>query len=201
MQVSVTRWLGQLGDGNDSLAQQALWERYFNRLAGVARRHLPAAVRRARDQEDIALSALHTFFKAARQGRYPQLRDRTGLWPLLAHIATCKAIEQTRRELAVKRGGGDLRGDSAVIDGLADRGQVGFDELAGAATSPAVIAELSELVQHLFESLDDDTLRDVARQKMAGYHNWEIAKRLRVAERTVERKLQRVRKLWEQHAP
>lgn len=198
---SVTRWLEQLGSGDDSLAQQALWERYFGRLAGVARRHLPNAVRRAADQEDIALSALHSFFKAARQGRYPQLRDRTELWPLLAHIVTCKAIGQTRRELAVKRGGGDVKGESAVIDVSADGGREGFDELTSAATSPAVIAELNELVQRLFAVLDDDTLRGVARQKMEGYHNWEIAKRLGVAERTVERKLQRIRKLWEQHAP
>lgn len=193
---SVTHWLEQLREGEDGLAQQALWERYFHRLAGVARRHLPAAARRAADQEDIALSALHSFFSAARQGRYPQLSDRTELWPLLAHIATCKAIKQARRESAQKRGGGTLRGDSAVANAADDGRQAGFDELAGAAPSPAVVAELNELVTRLFATLENDSLREVARQKLDGYRNWEIAKQLDVSERTVERKLLRIRKLW-----
>jgi DNA-directed RNA polymerase specialized sigma24 family protein len=45
--------------------------------------------------------------------------------------------------------------------------------------------------------LNEPALRTVALWKMEGYTNLEIADRLACVETTVERKLQRIRKLWE----
>ncbi len=57
---SVSQWLGQLQAG-DPTAAQKLWERYFRRLVGLARKKLRAAPRRAADEEDVALSAFTGF--------------------------------------------------------------------------------------------------------------------------------------------
>ena len=51
---SVTRWIEQLKTG-DPLAAQKLWERYFQRLVGLARKKLLDAPRQAADEEDVAL--------------------------------------------------------------------------------------------------------------------------------------------------
>jgi hypothetical protein len=61
---SVTQWLGQLQAG-DPAAVQPLWERYFQRLVGLARLKLRGAPRRAADEEDVALSAFDSFCRNA----------------------------------------------------------------------------------------------------------------------------------------
>jgi DNA-directed RNA polymerase specialized sigma24 family protein len=50
------------------------------------------------------------------------------------------------------------------------------------------------------EALNDETLRIVTRMKLEGYSSGEIAKRLEVSSRTVDRKLQLIRDIWEEHA-
>src|SRR5438067_2490766 len=53
---SVTLWIGRLRAG-DPDAAGPLWERYFQRLVGLARARLRGAPRRVSDEEDVALSA------------------------------------------------------------------------------------------------------------------------------------------------
>ena len=193
---SVTHLLQQLRDGEASAAQQALWERYFRRLAGIARTKLTPAARRSADEEDIALSALNSFFQAAEQGRYPDLRDRTGLWPLLACIATRRALKRNEHEFTAKRGGGQVRGDSGLAVGGEQAGHNGFDHFIGTEPTPDSIVELQELTQRLMGQLENTRLREVAQLKLIGHSNREIASQLAVTERTVERKLARIRHLW-----
>src|SRR5262249_670181 len=52
---SVSVWLDRLRAG-DPAAAQRLWDRYFERLVGLARGKLAARFRRAADEEDVALS-------------------------------------------------------------------------------------------------------------------------------------------------
>ena len=69
---SVSAWIVQL-KGGDPDAAQRLWERYFHRLVGLARKRLQNAPRRAADEEDVALSAFASFCQGAAQGRFPRL--------------------------------------------------------------------------------------------------------------------------------
>src|SRR6266403_2686702 len=77
-EASVTRWIDRLKAGDPDAAQK-LWERYFRRLVGLARKKLRAAPRRAADEEDVALSAFDSFCRGAGQDRFPQLHDRLDL--------------------------------------------------------------------------------------------------------------------------
>ena len=196
---SVTQLLQQLRDGEASAAQQALWERYFERLAGIARTKLAPVARRAADEEDIALSALNSFFRATEQGRYPELRDRTELWPLLACIAVRRALKLNEREFAAKRGGGTVRGDSAIGETRKNGRQgdeIGFDHFLSSEPTPDSIVELEELAGRFMRKLENNRLRDVAQLKLSGHTNREIAGKLEITERTVERKLLRIRHHW-----
>jgi hypothetical protein len=94
---SVTHWLSQLKAG-DPAAAQKLWERYFRRLVGLARKKLQEAPRRAADEEDVALSAFATFCRRAEDGQFSQLSDRDGLWRLLVVITARKAIRLVGEE-------------------------------------------------------------------------------------------------------
>ena len=193
---SVTRWIDGLQNGTASEDQQAIWDRYFQRMVAIARRKLPASVSRSVDGEDIALSALNSFFHAVKLGRYPDLRDRTELWPLLVRIVVCKAANSRDRELAQKRGAGRVRGDSALAASNAEGRNFGFDRVEASEPTPDDIVELRQLVQVMMESLESEMLRQIARLRLNGHSNREIAEHLNVSERTIERKLIRIRSRW-----
>src|SRR6266852_4950772 len=111
---SVTNWLVHLKAG-DAAAAQALWERYFPRMVALARKRLHGA-RLPQDEEDVALSAFDSFCRGAQEGRFPNLADRDDLWRLLLVITARKALDQLERQGRLKRGRGQLRGESALLD-------------------------------------------------------------------------------------
>lgn len=194
---SVTLWLDQLKLGEPTAAQQ-LWDRYFQRLVGLARVKLRESARRVADEEDVALSAFDSFFRGVEQGRFLDLNDRNNLWKLLVTITARKASHQLRDQAALKRGGGAVGGESVFLHGnSSSETPGGFDQLSGPDVSPAFAIEVAEQTRRHLEALPDPQLRTIALAKMEGYTNEEIATRLGVAPRTIERKLQLIRELWE----
>jgi RNA polymerase sigma factor (sigma-70 family) len=193
---SVTGWIGLLKAGEPAAAQK-LWEYYFQRLVRLARKKLQGSRRRAADEEDVALSAFASFCCSARQGRFPQLRDRNNLWPLLVLITARKAVDLVQHEGRKKRGGGAVRGESALIgpDDSASR-QAGIEQVLDRAPTPEFAAQVAEEYQRLLEKLSDPELRLVAQSKLEGYTNAEIAAELGCVEGTVERKLRVIRTIW-----
>jgi DNA-directed RNA polymerase specialized sigma24 family protein len=193
---SVSQWLGRLQAGDAAAAQQ-LWERYFQRLVGLARKKLEGLPRRAADEEDVALSAFDSFCRGAGDGRFPQLVDRDNFWRLLVTITARKAYQLMLHEGRQKRGGNAVL-DEAAFTGLADSeaGVAGLEQLLDREPTPEFAAQLAEEYQRLLASLPDAELRSVAQWKMEGYTNEEIAAKLGCALRSVERKLKVIRTLW-----
>jgi hypothetical protein len=67
------------------------------------------------DEEDIALSALNSLYDGVQAGRFPRLNDRDDLWKLLVTIACRKTNAFCDRHFAKRRGGGQVRGESALL--------------------------------------------------------------------------------------
>ncbi|TWT66751.1 ECF sigma factor [Posidoniimonas polymericola] len=196
---SITCWIADLKEGDDSEAQHALWQRYFNRLVGLARQTLGASPRGAEDEEDVALSALKSFFDGVNQGEFPDLHDRDGLWPLLAKITARKAINQRKRQLAAKRGGGRVV-TASEAGGHGRDGEPRQLDFVEDDLSPASIVALNDECKRLIDLLPEPILQEIARHKLAGYTTGEIATQLGVAPRTVERKTGLIRSHWKQEA-
>ncbi|HEY7424792.1 MAG TPA: ECF-type sigma factor [Gemmataceae bacterium] len=190
---SVTRWLGPLQAGDPAAAQE-LWQRYFRRLVGLARKKLQDAPRRAADEEDVALSAFDSFCRHAEQGRFPQLLDRDSLWRLLVVLTARKAARLLRDERRLKRGGGATFQNEA--SGGSTEGVV-LDQLLSREPSPEFAAQVAEECQRLLRQLNDCELEAVALARMEGYTVAEIAERLGYAPRSIKRKLQLIRAIWE----
>jgi DNA-directed RNA polymerase specialized sigma24 family protein len=188
---SVTTWLGLLRAGNADAAE-ALWQRYFARLVELARQHLAGHVRRAADEEDVALAAFASFCAGGAAGRFPHLSDRHDLWRLLLTITLRHARNLARHETSQRR---DSRRAAAAGD-LYDLPQPDLDRLAGDAPDPALAAEVADQLCHLLSSLPGDDLRAVARDLLAGYTAVEIARRQGCSLRTIERRWERLRQLW-----
>ena len=192
---SVTHWLGAL-KGGDAAAAQRLWERYFDRLVRLARAKLGAMPRGAADEEDVALSAFHSFCQGAARGRFPRLDDRDNLWRLLVTITARKALDQVRRQARQKRGGGRVLVGSAQAGGEDDTDGAGLDQVVGQEPTPQFAAMVADECRRLLAALDDETLRQVALLRMEGYSDQEIAARVDCSLRTVSRKLALIRKAW-----
>jgi DNA-directed RNA polymerase specialized sigma24 family protein len=185
---SITRCLAAL-KGGDQAAAGRLWEEYSRRLAELARKRLRAAARRAEDEEDVALSAFDSVCRRAGQGRFPKLDDRDDLWRVMVVITIRKAIAAANRERRVRRGNGRVR----LLSEL-DVDEV--QQVVGDGPTPELAALASEQCRHLFGLLTEPSLCTVARRKLEGYTNAEIAREIGCVEPTVERKLQRIRSIW-----
>jgi DNA-directed RNA polymerase specialized sigma24 family protein len=180
---SVTRWVDRLRAG-DAGAASRLWDSYFRNMVDLARRKLRGLPCRWADEEDVALSAFKSFCRGAAQGRFPGPIDRDSLWPLLFALTARKVVDLVRHEHRRKRGG--------------PRSEVDLDGLPAPQRGPDFAAQVGEECVRLLDSLGDPLLRSVAEWKMEGFTSAEIAGRLGCTERTVERKLRVIRRLWQE---
>jgi DNA-directed RNA polymerase specialized sigma24 family protein len=197
-EASVSHWIERLKAG-DSAAAQQLWQGYFQRLVALARGRLEGAPRRAADEEDVALSAFASFCRGVERGRFPQLEDREDLWKLLVVLTARKAAHLRRDERRHKRGGGAVRGESALLPAGGDSGATpALEQVLGQEPTPAFAAEVAEQCEYLLGLLGDGELRAIALWKMEGDTNEEVAARLGCALSTVERRLRLIRQTWEE---
>lgn len=195
---SVSRWIGDLKAG-DGAAVQPLWERYFARLVRLARARLRMARRAAaaEDEEDAALSAFNSFCGGVARGRFPRLADRDDLWRLLVVITARKAGAQLQREGRQKRGGGRVLAVADLAAGPSSEPADVLGTVLAAGPTPEFAAAAAEEVRRLLDALDDDELRRVALDRLEGYTRDEIAERLGCARRTVARRIELIKKVWE----
>jgi DNA-directed RNA polymerase specialized sigma24 family protein len=194
---SVTHWLQLLQQGEEE-AVRAIWQRYGARLIALARDRLRqrGAARRVADEEDVALSVFDSFCRGAEQGRFPDLGGRDNLWQLLVVLTARKALRQAQYERRASRGGGRVVAAVDLAAADPDDGAV-LEQIVGREPSPEFAAAVAEECDRLFDLLGDDELRMIARRRMEGHTNAEVAALLGCLERTVERKLRVIRGLWE----
>ena len=193
---SISHWIVGLKAG-DHAAAQPLWDRYFELMVRLARARLRAAQRvpAAEDEEDAALSAFESLCAGAKDGRFPRLSDRDDLWRLLVTITVRKALDQIQRRQRRKRGGGRVVDEAALGEDGDARGP-GLDGIAGGEPAPDLALMLAEGLRDRLDRLDDDGLRRIALWRMEGYTNEEIARKLGCVTRSVERKLNVIRRAW-----
>lgn len=187
----ITVWISQLRSG-DHQAAHKLWDAYYRRLVAAARKKLDGRYGLMVDEEDIALSAFKSFCLGLAEGQYPEPIDRDDLWKLLITITLHKALRALRDERRVKRGGKWLR--ATANENATDTDLL--DELVSQEPLPQVAAQVRDETERLFALLRDPELEALAVLKMEGRTNKEIAQRWQRAERTIERKLNLIRKIW-----
>jgi DNA-directed RNA polymerase specialized sigma24 family protein len=129
---------------------------------------------RIHDNEDIASDAFADFFRALKEGKFSSLGNRSEIWKLLATIAVRKSAASYRFEQAQRRGGGQ---------------QVySFEELR--QQSSAMVSRRKPItdahIEELIKSIKDRSLARVARMKINGLENHEIARQLDCSIRRVQ---------------
>ena len=188
--------LQRVKDGRDEDASAGLWGQYFDKLVNVARRNIASLPKRSADEEDVALSAMHSFFRAAEAGRLSNLQNRDELWKLLVTMVIRKANRQKEKAFAQKRGGGDVRGESVFM-------KAGVEAGPGLAGMPddQLVSDLMSQCHEMIGLLDDPLMKEIAVMMMEGYTIDEIADAKSVSRSTVKRKKELIRQLWEEKMP
>jgi len=192
---SVTRLIQFLRSGNAAerdLAARLISQRYFRDLLELARNNLNQRIRRREDEEDVLQSMYKSFCLRQQRGEF-DLASRDALWKLLVTITLRKARNAAKKQMREKRDVGREQTISDQDDG--ESGQWALEQM-DAGPSPAEAALLNEAQELRLEVLDDAELRQIALWRLEGYTNGEIAARLDCTERSIERRMERIRSRW-----
>jgi DNA-directed RNA polymerase specialized sigma24 family protein len=191
---SITQWLDGIREG-DGVSAQKLWKANFLQLTGLARNRLRSSPKRVAYEEDVALSAFASFCQHAAQGRFPVLNDRDDLWKVLFTITDRKSMALLKRERRQKRGGGHVRGESALIE--QGGSECGLDQFPESPKPTPEMAEMvTESMRSLLDRLVERQLIEIAIAKMEGFTVDEIADRKQISARSIKRKLKVIRNVW-----
>jgi RNA polymerase sigma factor (sigma-70 family) len=196
--ASVTRLIHLLRADDKAVRDMAaslIWQRYFRDLLDLARKNLDKQVRRRADEEDVLQSMFQSFCARQSRGEF-DLADRDELWKLMVTITLRKARNaardhrRDRRDIAREQTLSDTNDDDGSCPGWA------LKQMDASTPSPAEAAVLNEALERRLQSLADPDLRQIALWRLEGYTNREISDRLECTERSVERKLERIRSKW-----
>ena len=196
---SVEGLIRQLQIGDRALRDKAakrLWDCFSPQLLAIARRHLDGRVRSRVDAEDVLQSMGKSFFKRLARDDFA-VTGRDDLWALLVTITLNKARNAASRHLRARR---DVRrefGSTSPTEATsADGNSMFLDPTVTTEPTPEQAALLSEAFEKRLLELEEPGLRELALLKMAGHSNRESAMVLGCSERSVERRLNLIRKRW-----
>jgi RNA polymerase sigma factor (sigma-70 family) len=179
---SVSLWLHAAKQGSESAAQM-LFERYFQKLVNVSLSRVQRK-KRVEDEEDAAIQAMYSFLTGIEAGKYPEINDRTALWPLLVDIVVKNSQKQRRKQYAAKRNDIDVGGESVFIN--ASDGTLQIADFAVDQISESDSVELAEIIQKVRGGLNDFE-RQIFDMKLEHRSNREIAIQLGRPSRTIDR--------------
>jgi RNA polymerase sigma factor (sigma-70 family) len=192
----VTVWIDELRQA-DGCAADNLWRHFVQRLYELARKRLNPDTRRVYDEEDAVQSAFHSVCSGIAAGRFPDLQDREGLWRLLLRVTARKVSQRHRFDHRQRRNVARTLNDSIFANSADSVAVSGLNDIPAREPSPEFAAQFVEVCGLFFQSLSDPSLQAVARLRMDGYTDSEIGQRLNCTRRTVQRRVEAIRRRWE----
>ena len=175
-------WLLREWKSGDERAAEVLFDRYAIRLVALVASRLNRRYQSSIDPSEVVQSALGSFFDAAKHSRI-QVSGSVSLWRLLATFARRKMARSIERQSALKRGSGQKR---LPLDDV--QPEISMDEGVDAKD------EADEFIATLKTELTND-LYSIVEGLLAGQTQRELAGSLGIDERTVRRRLSRLREL------
>lgn len=168
----------------DETVPNELLDRYNDRLVRLARHHLRSMPNQIADDEGAVISAFRSFFSGLAKDEFSTLRSDEDLWKLLATITIRKSIRQLRKHWK-KSGEGGKRVHSLDVNNV----------LNSAPSHEEVIGLIDEC-EYKVQQLRDESLMRIATLTLAGHSTSEIARQMRIHQRTIQRKLEIIRNEW-----
>jgi RNA polymerase sigma-70 factor (ECF subfamily) len=175
--------LARIREGDEDAARELLG-RYEAKVRLVVSRQLPRLLRSRFDSLDFLQSVWGSFFQKIRAGPH-DLHEEKNLVAFLAWAARNKVIDECRRATTLRQ---DVRRQTALqVESLGGR------PAARAGETPSQVAQARETYGRLRDLLPENR-RIILEMKAEGFSSKEIADRLGLSERTVQRVLDDLRK-------
>ena len=175
------------------LAALLIWRRYFRDLLELARNNLNQRIRPREDEEDVLQSMYKSFCLRQQRGEF-DLSGRDALWSLLVTITLRKARNAAKKHGRDRR---DVAREQTIAGGdEAESAHWALEQMEASGPSPAEAAVLNEALERRLEALGDPDLRKIALLRLEGHTNREIADQSNCTERSIERRLERIRSKW-----
>jgi RNA polymerase sigma factor (sigma-70 family) len=181
-------------------AARLVWEHYFRDLLALAQQHLGYRIRQKVDAEDVLQSMYASVCRRHQRGDF-ELYGRDDFWKLLVTITLNKARNAANWHRRAKR---DVRRDCPLPANEGGPDAAGVWPLVADGPTPDEAVALAEELERRLRSLEDPKdplLKPIALKKLEGLTNQEIATELDYTVRTIERKLQIIRKKWSVPGP
>jgi len=189
----VTLWLEELRN-SDHLAAGKLWNHFVSRIQGLARKKLSQKSRRVYDEEDAALSAFQSICSGISSGRFSDLHDRDCLWKLILVITSRKVAFRHRYDRQDRRDINRNFTDYIFTDSEGTISAFVVENVPSREPTPEFASDFVETCEALFQAMGDLGLEQVVALRMEGYTDTEIADRLNCSRRTVQRRLEIIRR-------
>lgn len=182
--------MGRLKAGEDDAAR-VVFERFANRLMGLARKSLHGRLLQKVDPEDVVQSAYKSFFLGQREAGW-DFGGWDGLWGMLTLITLRKCAGRAEYYSADKR---DVKREMPPahdsVSGAVD------DFALDREPQPEEAALLVETVESLFLAMNDADERAILELSLQGFTAAEIVEQTGRAERSVRRLRERTKKRLE----
>ncbi len=191
---------------------EELWLCHREVMIARARRVI-AGLRIDRTQYDADDAVADAFFRicsSASRQKLATIEDRDGILKLLFAILRLEILDARKRLASFRRGGGGVsrtahgdephetvNSDSAPSRHGYHRRDVELEQLSSAQSSVEVELIEDDCFEVLLKRLDDGRLRAIATMRREGYNLDEIARRLRLAPRTLRRRLTIIRSVFQ----
>ena len=174
----------------DQAAAREVFQRFVGKLIGLARSQLDSVLGRKVDPEDVVQSAYKSFFLRHGAGKL-EVKDWGNLWGLLTVITLRKCLDRVEYHQAECR---DVQREAAARPGTP--GTEPWWQAVAREPSPEEAAVVVETVEQLMRDLAENE-RPILEMSLQGFTTLEICQRLGLAERSVRRLRERVRKRLE----
>lgn len=165
----------------DQQAARDIYERFVHRLVRLAGRHLDRKLGPLADPESVAHSVFESFFDRQRGGRF-ELHTWGMVFGLLAHITFRKCLNRNRAARRAKRGSGE------ATETFEDWKAADVDP------GPAEAAEVADLLERVLAGFDPEQ-RAILDAYLGGATTEQVATRVKLTVRTVQRVVERFRTL------
>jgi RNA polymerase sigma-70 factor (ECF subfamily) len=183
------QFLLDLWRAGDEDAARQLFDRYVDRLVGLARRRISQRLASRVDPEDVVQSVFRTFFGRLKAGQFV-IEDQDALTKLLVRITVHKTLRQVEYHQAAKRA---TKAETTQGSQSHERMQ----QLLDREPTPDEANAFLDQLEHFLNKLKP-TERRVLELRMQGYSNEEIAEQLGTYDRKIRRVMERIRELAEQ---
>ena len=167
---SFGRFIDQFQDGDED-AKAEVFQRFVNRLIGLARTRLDTQIRQKEDPEDVVQSVFKSFFNRQAKGQY-NIKNWESLWSLLALITVRKCINRLEHWTAQRRNvNREVVYQPQLIQ--SDESLAVWEAISGDPTTSqaAIFAEIVEIVMREL----DEKEREILSLRLQGYAIPEIS--------------------------